>query len=49
MSMRTLIETNHDFLHECDDRPELHANIIGGLGMSLHGRSLNEMKERGRA
>lgn len=48
MSTRTLIEINHDFLHELQDRPELLAIIVSELGTSLHNRQLNEMNERGR-
>ena len=49
MSTRTLIEINHDFLHELQDRPELLAIIVSELGTSLHNQPLNEMNERGRA
>ncbi|RDU99170.1 hypothetical protein [Trinickia dinghuensis] len=48
MSTRTLIEINHDFLHELQDVPELLAIIVSELGTSMHCRPLNEANERGR-
>lgn len=49
MSIRTLIEINHDRLHELQQRPAILAEIIFELGMSVHGAALNEANERGRA
>lgn len=49
MSTRTLIEINHDLLHELQERPELLAIVISELGISMHNRPLNEANDRGRA
>ncbi|MBR8344710.1 hypothetical protein [Burkholderia ambifaria] len=49
MSTRTLIEINHDKLHQLRDRPELFAEILSELGGSVHNAAMNEANERGRA
>lgn len=49
MSTRTLIEINHDLLHELQERPELLAIVMSELGISMHNGPLNEANERGHA
>lgn len=49
MSTRTLLEINHDRLHDLQKRPEILAEIMAELGMAVHGAALNETNSRGRA
>lgn len=49
MSIRTLIEINHDRLPDLTDSPEIMAHILRELSSSTHGAALNEANERGRA
>lgn len=49
MSTRTLLEINHDRLHDLQRRPEILAEIMAELGMAVYGAALNEANSRGRA
>ena len=49
MSTRTLIEINHDRLHELQQRPSILAEIMAELGITIHGAALNEANSRGHA
>lgn len=49
MSTRSLLEINHDRLHDLQNRPEILAEIMTELGMSAHGAALNEANGNGRA
>lgn len=49
MSIRTLIEINHDLLHRLQESPEIFAEILGRLGTSRYNAELNEANDGGRA
>ncbi|VVD28456.1 hypothetical protein [Paraburkholderia dioscoreae] len=49
MSIRTLIEVNHDLLHRLQDSPEIIAEILARLGGSYYNGALNEANEAGRS
>lgn len=49
MSTRTLLEINHDRLHDLRTRPELLAEVIDELGGSAHNAALNDANSRSRA
>lgn len=47
MSTRTLIEINHDLLHELKRNPEFVAEFIANLGSSFYCGRLNESNGKG--
>ncbi|RKE35232.1 hypothetical protein B0G76_1293 [Paraburkholderia sp. BL23I1N1] len=49
MSTRTILEINHDHLGHLQKHPEIFAEILAELGMSIHGAALNKANERGHA
>ncbi|KVP77486.1 hypothetical protein WJ92_02580 [Burkholderia ubonensis] len=49
MSTRTLLEINHDRLHDLRTRPELLAEVVSELVGSVHTAALDEANSRGRA
>jgi hypothetical protein len=49
VSTRTLIEINHDRLHQLIDRPELMRLFLEELGTSQHNAPMNEANARGHA
>ncbi|PXW23366.1 hypothetical protein [Paraburkholderia caballeronis] len=49
MSTRTLLEINHDFLHNLRRHPEILGEIMAELVGSVHGAALNEANSRGHA
>lgn len=49
MSIRTIVEFNHDFLRRLRDQPELLGLIVDEIATSQHAAKLNEANERGRA
>lgn len=49
MSVHTLIDINHDYLHKLKSRPELLALIMSELCGTVFNGPLNEANERGRA
>lgn len=48
MSIRTLIEINHDRLHDLRERPDVIETILRNLGGSTYNGALNEANEAGK-
>ena len=49
MSIRTLIEINHDMLPKLQNRPDIVMLILRELGSSMHGAVLNEANSLGKS
>jgi hypothetical protein len=49
MSIRTLIEINHDQLDRLIDEPDLLQNLLRSLAGTTYSREINEANEAGRS
>ena len=48
MSIRTIVEFNHDWLRRLRDQPDLIGLILDEIATSQHGAQLNGANSRGR-